>query len=85
MVTFLRERIQKEVFTKIRKGEAHGMGYFHLYTRMPYKSADWGEGAAPLFFLPAWDGHVPRRTKERERNEGKRVVRKEKKESDTRC
>lgn len=37
---------------------------------MPYKGADWGEGAAPLFSLPAWDGHVPQRTKERERNGG---------------
>lgn len=52
------------------------MGYFHSYTHVPYKGADWGEEAAPLFSLPAWDSHVPRRTKEQERNEGRWEIRK---------
>jgi len=36
------------------------MDYFHSYTHVSYKGADWGEGAAPLFSLPAWDGGTSR-------------------------
>lgn len=34
---------------------------------MPYKGADWGEGTAPLFSLPAWSRAATHKEAEEER------------------
>lgn len=51
------------------------IGYFRLYTHMPYKGADWGE-EEPLLYFPYLRGTVtlPRRTKRQGRNEGRRKI-----------
>jgi len=74
-VTTLRECIEKEVFTKIRK--IHDSTGWTIFTRIHTCPIRVQIGVKePLLYFPYLRGtvgpHVPRRTKERERNEGRR-------------